>query len=321
VALVLLMAACQSQTSAPPGTRLPAPASASAPTLSPAPGPTSSAAPELQQRDEPPLPAARQEVAEAALPDRLLVIGGFDAAYASRGETYVFDGQSWSTGPRLPIGLDHPSAAVLNGNLYVAGGYSGGPASARVFRLDGDRWTDVASMHHARGALALAAAGAHLYAMGGAAGADVAPAERYDPQANTWTDLPALARPRNHVSGFEYRGAACLAGGRSPNVSTVECTDGGPWSTLPDLPAATSGAGAGTLPNDIPVVAGGEDPGESRLVDQLAYFRAGAWTARPMLHPRHGIQLALFQDRLWACGGADQPGLHPVPTCTSIALR
>ncbi len=264
---------------------------------------------------------ARQEVASAALPGRLFVIGGFDAGYVSRAETYVFDGTSWSAGPRLPIGLDHPSAAVLSGILYVAGGYSGGPASARAFRLDGDHWTDLAPMHHARGALALVAAGAYLYALAGAAGADVAPAERYDPQAGSWTDLPSLARPRNHVAGFELNGAACLAGGRSPNVSTVECTEGGRWSSLPDLPAATSGAGAGTLPNGVPVVAGGEDPGESRLVDQVAYFRAGAWTARPMLHPRHGIQLALFGARLWACGGADLPGLHPVPTCTSIALQ
>ncbi len=318
---MLLMAACQSQATSTPSPHASAPASPAASTPASSPAPTLSPAPQLQQRDEPSLPDARQEVASAALPDRLFVIGGFDALYASRAETYTFDGNAWSAGPRLPIGLDHPSAAVLDGKLYVAGGYSGGPASARVFRLDGDHWADVAPMHHARGALGLVAASGHLYALGGAAGPDVAPAERYDPLANNWTDLPPLARPRNHVSGFGLGGAACVAGGRSPNVATVECSEGLAWSSLPDLPAATSGAGGGTLPSDIPVVAGGEDPGESRLVDQVAYLRAGAWTARPMLHPRHGIQLALFENRLWACGGADRPGLHPVPTCTSIALQ
>jgi hypothetical protein len=38
-----------------------------------------------------------------------------------------------------------------------------------------------------------------------------------------------------------------------------------------------------------------------------------------MLVPRHGFELALFDGRAWACGGATLPGLHPVATCTSLA--
>jgi hypothetical protein len=68
------------------------------------------------------------------------------------------------------------------------------------------------------------------------------------------------------------------------------------------------------------VMMGGEDAGESMMVDMLSFYSDGAWSALDaMQSPRHGIQLALFQGRAWACGGATAPGLHPVSICTSVA--
>ena len=252
------------------------------------------------------------------------MIGGFDGAGRSRAETYVFDGRAWSSGPALPVALDHPAAAEFLGAIYLAGGFSDGPASARVFKLAGaGGWTEVAPLHHPRGALALVEVRQKLYALGGSSGAaQVAPVEAYDPQAHAWSDVASLPAPRNHLAGFPLAGLACVAGGRSPNVARVDCLDvaAAAWTQLPALPAPTSGAGGGSILTDFPVVAGGEDAQESRLVDQVARYADGRWTAEPMLHPRHGIQLAAFQGRLWACGGADAPGVHAVTTCTSIAV-
>jgi len=277
----------------------------------------------VPQRAEAPLPEAREETAAAAAGGRLYVLGGFDGAGRSSRSVFVYDGGGWSLGPALPIGLDHPSAAVLGDDLYLAGGFSAGPASARVFKLAGGAggWTEVASLHHARGALALVAVDASLYALAGNSGAgQVAPAEVYDAAANSWADLPALPQPRNHVAGFGYERQVCVAGGRSPNLARVDCYEPatGAWRRLPDLPQPTSGAGGGVLNGQV-VVAGGENPQESFIVEQLARFRDGAWRWEKMLVPRHGIQLAEFQGRLWACGGATQAGLHPVADCTSIA--
>jgi hypothetical protein len=66
---------------------------------------------------------------------------------------------------------------------------------------------------------------------------------------------------------------------------------------------------------------GGEDAGESVMVAMLSFYaEGGAWsTADTMLSPRHGFQLAVFQGRAWACGGATAPGLYPVSLCTSVA--
>lgn len=315
----LLLAACQG---APPSGVKPSPspsATASAtPTAVPTPTPRS-------QQDEPPLPVAREETAAAATADRLYVIGGFDGSGQSRPEVYVFDGHSYTNGPPLPIGLDHPSAAEFDGAIYLAGGFANGPASARVFKLDAGApaWTEIAPMHHARGALALVQVHERLYAIGGnSGGVQVAPVEELDPAAGTWTDVAQLPQPRNHVAGFGLGALACVAGGRTPNVTRVDClnVDSHAWAQLAPLPQATSGAGGAAVLNSFPVVAGGEDPGESRIVDQVARYANGGWTSEPMLHPRHGFQLAPFHGRLWACGGGEQAGLHPVTTCTSIAV-
>src|SRR2546430_3763649 len=85
-------------------------------------------------------------------------MGGFNAAGHSLASVYVFDGTAWASGPRLPLPLDHPSAATLDDHVYIAGGHSNGRDSARFFRLDGDTWTELAPLHFARGGHALVAA-------------------------------------------------------------------------------------------------------------------------------------------------------------------
>ena len=277
----------------------------------------------VPQRVETSLPVALEESGAAVAGGKLYVVGGFDAAGNSLRTVWVFDGSAWSAGPRLPLGLDHVSAASLDDQLYVAGGHSFGRDSARFFRLDGSSWTELAPMRHARGGHALVATANRLYVIGGNAGtANVAPAEVYDPQTRAWSDLPALPVPRNHVAGFEFGLTVCVAGGRSPATARVDCFDPGSstWLRAPDLPQPTSGAGATSLEDGRAVILGGQDAQETSIVPQFAQLPdPTAWTVQePMLVPRHGFELALFKGRAWACGGGTLPGLHPVATCTSV---
>ena len=66
---------------------------------------------------------------------------------------------------------------------------------------------------------------------------------------------------------------------------------------------------------------GGQNAQETAIVDQLTRYSASlGWsTGDTMMVPRHGFELAVFQDRAWACGGGTAPGLRPVATCTSVA--
>lgn len=293
------------------------------PSAIPSPSFSATPTPVAVQQQEPSLPVPIEETAAAVSEGKLYVMGGFGASFASLSSVYVFDGISWQSGPNMPLALDHPSAASLDGHAYVAGGHSNGRDSARLFRLDGDHWTELAPMHIARGGHALVADQGKLYAIGGNnVAVNVAQVEAYDPDANTWTVVGSLPVPRNHVSGFVIGAKACVAGGRSPTTARVDCLDvtTGAWSRLADLPRATSGGGAVTFLGGGVVMAGGQNASETAIVDQFVHFENGAWSAaQPMLVPRHGFELAVFNGRAWACGGGIAPGLHPVATCTSIA--
>ena len=306
-----------------PGTA-PSPTSARSP--SPVPSPTPKPSPTLAppQRIEASLPAPIEETGAAVAGGKLYVMGGFDAAGRSLATVYFFDGSAWQAGPGLPLAVDHPSAAGLDGSVYLSGGHSFGRDSARLVRLDGASWTELAPMRYARGGHALLAAQGKLFAIGGnTAGGNVAPAEVYDPATNAWTTLPSLPVPRNHVSGFVIGSHVCVAGGRAPTTARVDCFDTAlaAWHQIADLPRATSGAGATSFMGGGVVMIGGQNAQETAIVDQLTrYLATSGWsTGDAMLVPRHGFELAVFQDRAWACGGGTAPGLRPVATCTSVA--
>src|SRR5438093_1391243 len=266
-AAALLLAACSSGAPAQPSPS-PLPSLASPP-------PFPSPSPEALQRMEPSLPAAVEEAAAAAAGGKLYVMGGFNAAGQSLSTVYVFDGTTWSTGPRLPLAVDHPSAATLDGHVYITGGHSNGRDTPRVFRLDGDSWTEVAPMHYARGGHALVSAVGRLYAIGGnTASGNVGPTESYNPATNGWNVLADLPSPRNHLAGFSVDDVACVAGGRSPNTTRVDCLllVTGVWSRpISDVPSPTSGGRAVAFPNGDVIAAGGDDQGCDR--DGLAHVK------------------------------------------------
>jgi hypothetical protein len=262
-------------------------------------------------------------MAAAVVADNLYVIGGFNARGDDVNSVFVLHNGAWSDGPPLPLALDHLSAAVAGGRLYVAGGSSASGASRRAFVLSaqGESWHEIAPMHHARIALALVALGDRLYAIGGRNGArEVGPIEVFDTAAGSWVDLSQFPHPRDHVAGFALEGMACAAGGRTPDTAAVDCYDppSKSWRTLPGLPIAISGAGAASL-GDVIVVAGGEAASERGAVtDQLAEWDGSRWLTERMLFPRHGVELAVLDGRAWACGGGIAPGLHPTTVCTSF---
>jgi len=251
------------------------------------------------------------------------VVGGYDTARNSSAAVFVYDGTAWHDGASLPIAVNHPGAAAIGGAVYVAGGFTPSGATNRVFVLarGASGWKEIASMRRPRGALALLTVGGRLYAIGGRDGpTQVAVPERYDPRTGSWTDLPAMPAPRNHVGGYVNGVLACVAGGRSPDTSAaLDCfnTTTSTWRPLATLPTATSGAAAAIM-DGITIVAGGEPSGETTIVGVTQEFRAGVWTREPMLVPRHGTAFAMYRGRLWLCGGATAAGFQAVATCTSL---
>ena len=130
---------------------------------------------------------------------------------------------AWTDLPPLPVPRSTHDVAVIDGDLYVVGGWSmrGGDAINAAFlddalRLDLDDpaagWEALPDPPFRRRALAAAAAGGRLYVIGGLTedGEVVREVDVYDPAAGSWSKGPEL--PGVRKVGFAP--AACNAGGR-----------------------------------------------------------------------------------------------------------
>jgi len=225
------------------------------------------------------------------------VVRRYDVDRKSSAVVFVFNGSAWHDGPSLPLAVNHPGAAVIAGAVYVAGGFTRGSATNRVFVLarGTGHWRELESMRRPRGTLALLALVGRLYAIGGRDGpTQVGIPEIYDPGTGPWRDLSAMPAPRNHVAGYVNGTLVCVAGGRTPDTSTaIDCFNPttATWHTVASLPTATSGAAATRL-GGVTIVAGGEPAGETQLVGVVQIHGAGTWTTEPMLVPRHGTAFA-----------------------------
>ena len=187
----------------------------------------------------------------------LIRIGGFTALNAkgeedrlsSQAEVARFDpgrGQ-WTTMPALPEPRSSFDAAVVDGWLYVAGGWNMQPDaetqwSAQAYRLHLDHpnavWETTPDPPMQRRALAVESHRGKLFVLGGMdiSGRPTTQVAVYDPAANSWSDGPSL--PGEPMAGFGCA-AASLAG--ELYVSTyagdlVRLVDGGQsWLPLGEL--------------------------------------------------------------------------------------
>jgi non-specific serine/threonine protein kinase len=323
----LLLAGCghpaqpATAASSPP----PAPASPSA-----QPSPTT---PPPQWRALPPAPSQRSEVTGAALGGRIYLTGGLRTGGYTTDTVEIFDtatGQ-WSTGPHLPIGVNHAMSAAAAGTLFVFGGYLGDyRISAAAYRLDGGRWRRIADMPAGRAAGTAAVVGDRVYLPGGVA-PDKSLADQmlvYDPGSDRWSTAPGPPTKREHLGGAALGGRVYTVGGRAShgagigNLDAVEAFDPatGQWSTLPALPTARGGLAAATTCDGRIVAVGGEG---SATFPQVEAFdpKTGRWqTLTPLPNPRHGLGVVVVGKVLYVLTGGPKPGPYMSNTAEALDL-
>jgi non-specific serine/threonine protein kinase len=269
-------------------------------------------------------PSARTEVAAAALGDgRILVAGGFEAPDDTVDTVELYDPttDSWTTGPPLPVPVNHAMAATSRGEAYVFGGFtSAGPASdqAYVFRSGG--WESLPDMPEPRGAGGAAAAGAaaggeRIFVVGGIGPSGHATSTMvFDPAAWTWSTAPGLSVPRDHLGVAGDGGRVYAVGGRTGagNLATAEVFDVAEesWQRVPDMPTPRGGLAAAAS-SGLVLAAGGEVPGTFAEVEAL--HRSGdrfRWMSLPdMPTPRHGLGVVGIGSDIYTLLGGPDPGL------------
>jgi non-specific serine/threonine protein kinase len=260
------------------------------------------------------------------LRDAIFVIGGFGGG--RRVESYATDRNAgWGTGRDYPIEIDHAMAAATS-DLYVFGGNSAGQPTARVFRLDGNAWTERASMPLPRSQAAAVAVGDTIYVVGGiTTGSRLVPDTfAYDTVADRWRTVAAIPTPRDHLAAALLDGRVCAVGGRrlslDQNLASLECYSprDDRWEKLSSAPTARGGVGAAVVDGRLFFIGGEQPSGTFRQVE--IYDAATAtWSRGPDLPtPRHGIAVAAVGRTVYALTGGPTPGGSQTGVCEVLTL-
>ncbi|GKT87353.1 kelch repeat-containing protein [Colletotrichum tofieldiae] len=300
----------------------------------------------------------RQEHAAVAINSTTLaVLGGISGS----SETGVWNNSDlvtlydvlsnkWTPAAPLPIALNHPNAATVDGRIYLLGGLAEtfdqngtwrAVPNSWVYDPKRDQWEPIASFPQGteRGSAAVGVSGTTIYLAGGlrymetvAGGtiATVSDVSAYETTTDSWRSFQSnpLPQPRDHAGGAVVGNKFYTIGGRhisgrllvsnSVYVLDLDNIDAG-WETSDSkLPTARAGHGTAVLGSLIYTFGGeGNLLTASGVFNETEVFDPGSetWTRlKPMRHPRHGSAAISIGDGIIVPGGGVAWGSSPVDT-------
>ena len=100
----------------------------------------------------------------------------------------------------MPTARNYAGAAVLDGKIYVIGGWSNrnsNISTVEVYDPQANTWATAPPMSERRNGPGVAALGGKIYVAGGyVGGSDLASVEVFDPQTNSWSAVAPRALTR-----------------------------------------------------------------------------------------------------------------------------
>ncbi len=279
-----------------------------------------------------PLPVARSEMKAATVDGMIYLIGGaWDEVTEpervtnhTTGFTTEYDPLTdrWRERARSPEGLTHQAVAVLDGKIYVVGGFASSQhtlSSAGVYSYDPatDHWQTLAPLSGPQGGGVLAAVDGMLHAIGGRVMGDETFGTHsvYNPATNSWHSAAPLPTARDHAGVFVVDGKIHLIGGRlGPNPSNIDLHDiydpaTDSWTSAAPMPTPRSSS-AFVEYRGMLFYAGGECRDRTTYDEVEAYDTSGdRWLTFPALPvPRHAFTAAVAADKLFFFGGSTRCG-------------
>jgi N-acetylneuraminic acid mutarotase len=238
----------------------------------------------------------------AAAPNGVVYsVGGTVDGTGPNASSYAYDptSQQWTTIPDPPTKVQQAAAAVLNGKLVLAGGWTAAGAlnTVQIYDTSSHSWSSGPALPAAIAAAGHAVLNDKLYVVGGCTTGNCAPGSTatyvYDPAKNSWSTAANYPSSVAFESCGAVNGQLVCAGGQDPDTSTASkatyaynpATNS--WSQGPDMPVdawASSYVGA----NNKLVVTGGVINASSAITNQSEAFTmsgtdpaSGHWTALP----------------------------------------
>lgn len=279
------------------------------------------------------LPQARDEEQAAVVNGKIYLIGGAwdDVKDGKRDERYT-DGFVTEYDPATntfrershgPEGLTHQGVAVLNGKIYLVGGFAGGHhsiPSAGVYSYDpaADKWQTLAPLPDKMGGISLAAVGGMIHVVGGRYMGEegTLPVHLvYNPATNAWGKATPVPTSRDHAGVFVVDGKIHVIAGRTgeatQNTAVHEIYDPATdkWTSAAPMPTTRSSVAYAEYRGML-VLAGGECKMGKTYNEVEGYdVKNDRWVELPSLPgPRHGFAAAVAGDKLLVFGGSSRCG-------------
>lgn len=226
----------------------------------------------------------------------------------------------WATRSEMPTPKLEPGVAVVNGEVYVIGGYSGSTLSTvEEYDPATDTWTSKADMPTPRRAPVVAMVNNKIYAIGGMNYTDpdevtyTFVTEEYDPATDTWTSKTSIpaGTPFNSVLGNFFMGGAAANGkiyvvvfntnGFPSITSTFEYDPASDvWATKSPVPFSYTQYAVASLNDKIYVLASSSFAAYDPLTD--------IWTIKTSLPSNRslaGLIGVASKNKIYAVGGID----------------
>jgi N-acetylneuraminic acid mutarotase len=259
-----------------------------------------------------------------------LIFGTLASISATFGQDTTLPG-TWETLAPAPTKRTEVTAAVLNGRIYVLGGFAEPSLSnlssltitdkVEVYDPATNEWTTRAplpvGLHHA----AACVVGNRLYVIGGYRQAflalwhPVATVYMYDPDKNVWTERTPMPTPRGALAMAESDGRLYAIGGYdgSSNKAAVEVYDpaSDTWTSRSPLPTPRDHLAATTAGGKIYAIGGRLNQSYARNLPTVEAYDPAAdrWTkAADLPTARSGITAGVIRGTIYVLGGEAPEG-------------
>lgn len=269
----------------------------------------------------------RGDAMAGVIAGRLYAAGGGAPGGGSTNTLLEYDPatDAWATKAPMPTSRAVGGGAVIDGKLYVVGGWLNSDSNTptgvlEVYDPVTNTWATRAPMPTPRGSMAVAAIGGKLYVTGGRGPCctQYAQLEIYDSATNTWTAGAPLPTARETVAAAAVGGKLYVVGGNilvpgpaHAQSDVVEAYDPATdtWASLAAMPTARAGAAAGVLGGSIHVVGGSNATSGALAVHEAYDPVANAWTSQaPMPTGRRVAAADVVGERLYVVGGSNPAG-------------
>lgn len=222
----------------------------------------------------------------------------------------------WANKGSIAIPRAQAEPAVLDGALYVAGGWwvTCKPyANLEMYDPATDKWVSRSPMKTPRGGHGLGVLNGQIFAVGGSVdcGKEIASVEAYDPASNTWSQKTPLPVARSAHVVAVANGKLYAIGGSSEGKLLSSNTEYDPatntWTERAPMPTPRSSSAAVVVNNIIYVIGGGGHD-ESTAVE--AYDpTTDRWIAKARMPTgRSDFAVAAVEGIIYAFGGSGNSG-------------